>query len=128
MNNLNLYPYNFWILYGTIAITIIAFILIISKLFNLIKKINIYQPQINNINVNVNNINIKKNIVENSINSKVNTVKKFLPYLISLYFFSKNLKDSTEPDNKKTNTNLKNPLKKSQLTKKDLLIKTISQL
>ena len=94
---LNFAPYNFWILYASIAILVITMITTLSKALSLGKAINAYKPQLDNIQKNVQRSTVKAQAVAGRMKQIMSIVKPAIAAM-SLMLAAKALYDK-RPEN-----------------------------
>ena len=91
----NFAPYNFWILYASIAILVITIFTTLSKVLKLGKAVNAYKPQIANIQKNVQRSTVKAQAVAGRLNQIMSIVKPAIAAM-SLILAAKALYDKRE--------------------------------
>ena len=109
---MNLFPYNYYILYIFSILTIIALFLFFLKITYSLKKVNFLLNSISNIDINIKKTNEKTTIINNRINKVINGFKKYLPFFMFSYFFIKNYNSSSEKGIRKINSSINNVITK----------------
>ena len=92
---LNFAPYNFWILYASIAILVITMFTTLSKVLKFGKAVSAYKPQIASIQQNVQRSAVKAQAVAGRMNQIMSIVKPAIAAL-SLLLAAKALYDKRE--------------------------------
>ena len=128
INNFNLYPFNYWILYLAIAITIISLFLLLSKFFSFFKVVKSHEPEITKLNTDVQNLNSSVTSITEGINKYITMIKKITPYIIMSYFFFKNYNDSNDKGIKRINTSVRNTITRKPLRNENKFIKAMRSL
>jgi membrane protein insertase Oxa1/YidC/SpoIIIJ len=88
MPKVDLYPYNYWILYASIALLVIFIIMLLMKLAELPKAIKTYDPTFKSIERNLKLMQIKTEAMEEKRkeDEKKNKIfKLLLPILTAIY-------------------------------------------
>jgi len=124
----NLYPYNYWLLYLAVVITIITLFLLLSKLVNLNKKIKLQKTEIQKIADKTKKINETINVINTEVKNLINKIKKLSPFIVLTYLFYKNYKDSEDRGVKRINTSLVNTVKKASVSNESRLIKAMRKI
>lgn len=91
--NLNLYPYNFWVLYAAIALAVIFLIVLLVKLMKLAKTAAALEPQLSHMNDELKLMEIKSEVVKEKTTADWNRIRPLLvaiPVLYAIYAIYKN--------------------------------------
>lgn len=95
--NINLYPYNYYVLYAMILVTIIFFIMVLSKVPSLLKSLNKLNQSVEVMNEHSNSMNEKLQKIQAQQKGKIKLSPQQLLELLFLYgAFRKDYKKNPE--------------------------------
>ena len=115
---MNLYPYNYYLLYISIFIVIITLIMTFLKSMPLLKELSKLSKSTISINENIQISANKINAVTTKINKTVKAIKNFIPLATFGIFVINAYKSSEEKGLKRINNSLINATKKT-ITKRN---------
>lgn len=82
--NLNLYPYNLYVLYASIVLLVIFLILTVTKLMPLAQAANSLKPTTERMTANLNDMSKKATAFGTKLSKAVTLIKTALPWLLLL--------------------------------------------
>lgn len=124
--NINLYPFNLYILYAAIVLLIVFLILTVVKAMPLLKAVGDLKQPLDQMSLRVADVSDKAGKVSSMINSIVSTVKKVVPVLVLLSLANEIYQDSDEDGIKEFGKSTVKAIQKQQDEKK--LAKSIAKL
>ena len=124
--NLNLYPFNLYILYGAILLLFVFLIMTVMKAMTLLKAVGDLKQPLDQMSVRAADVSNKAGKVTAMINGITSTVKKLVPVLVLLSLANEFYQDSDENGIKEFGRSTVKAYQKQQEEKK--LAKTIAKL
>ncbi|MBQ1531821.1 MAG: hypothetical protein IIZ57_06760 [Solobacterium sp.] len=124
--NLNLYPFNIYILYAAIVLLIVFLILTVVKAMPLLRAVGNLKQPLDQMSLRVADVSDKAGKVTSMINGIVSTVKKVVPVLVLLSLANEIYQDSDEDGIKEFGKSTVKAIQKQQDEKK--LAKSIAKL
>lgn len=124
--NLNLYPFNLYILYAAIVLLIVFLILTVVKAMPLLRAVGDLKQPLDQMSLRVADVSDKAGKVTSMINGIVSTVKKVVPVLVLLSLANEIYQDSDEDGIKEFGKSTVKAIQKQQDEKK--LAKSIAKL
>ena len=94
--NLNLYPYNLYVLYASIALLILFLVLTVTKLMPLAQAANALKPSTERMTANLNDMSKKATALGEKVSKAVKLIKTALPWLLLLKAANDLYNDSDE--------------------------------
>lgn len=82
---LNLYPYNMWILYAAIALTVLFLVLLIGKALKTVRTLNGMKPQLDEMQNHLKMMEIKTSVVDETSKTSKERLKPLLTALPILF-------------------------------------------
>lgn len=105
--NFNLYPYNYWLLYVAIIITVIVFFLNVPKAINFLKTLSNQTDDLLSLANSITNLNEKQNQVSVEVQRFNDTFHKYFSIIFFVFWFSKIYKSSNDKGFKRVNSSVK---------------------
>ncbi len=124
--NLNLYPFNLYILYAAIVLLIVFLILTVVKAMPLLRAVGDLKQPLDQMSLRVADVSDKAGKVTSMINGIISTVKKVVPVLVLLSLANEIYQDSDEDGIKEFGKSTVKAIQKQQDEKK--LAKSIAKL
>ncbi|MCR5450306.1 MAG: hypothetical protein K6F23_13035 [Solobacterium sp.] len=124
--NINLYPFNLYILYAAIVLLIVFLILTVVKAMPLLRAVGDLKQPLDQMSLRVADVSDKAGKVSSMINGIVSTVKKVVPVLVLLSLANEIYQDSDEDGIKEFGKSTVKAIQKQQDEKK--LAKSIAKL
>lgn len=94
--NLNLYPYNLYVLYASIVLLILFLVLTVTKLMPLAQAANALKPSAERMTANLNDMSKKATAFGEKVSKAVKLIKTALPWLLLLKAANDLYNDSDE--------------------------------
>ncbi len=124
--NINLYPFNLYILYAAIVLLIIFLILTVVKAMPLLKAVGDLKQPLEQISLRASDAGDKAGKVTAMVNGIVSTVKKLVPVIVLLSLANEFYQDSDEDGIREFGRSTVKAIQKQQDEKK--LAKSIAKL
>lgn len=124
--NINLYPFNLYILYAAIVLLIVFLILTVVKAMPLLRAVGNLKQPLDQMSLRVADVSDKAGKVTSMINGIISTVKKVVPVLVLLSLANEIYQDSDEDGIKEFGKSTVKAIQKQQDEKK--LAKSIAKL
>ena len=94
--SIDLYPFNYYVLYASILLLLVFLVLTILRLSPLLKALGEWKEPVGNLTKNVSASSDKVNRISKKVTANVNKVKKILPVLLILAAANEYYKRSDE--------------------------------